>query len=78
MTLDISLITINHYITSLFSSTLAVTTFATILLYPVLLLYAALRHDRHLVVYATLYSIVVFNLAYYLRYPPSIPAWSLR
>lgn len=40
VTLDISLITFNHVITSMFGSELAVATFATILLYPVLLLYA--------------------------------------
>jgi class 3 adenylate cyclase len=69
VTLDISLITFNHFITSLYGSQLAVATFATILLYPVLLLYATLRHDRRLIVYATLYTIVVFNVAYFVRYP---------
>jgi len=69
VTLDISLITFNHLITSVYGSQLAVATFATILLYPVLLLYATLRHDRRLIVYATVYTIVVFNLAYFIRYP---------
>lgn len=73
VTLDISLITFNHYITSLFGSELAVATFATILLYPVLLFYATLRHDRRLIIYATVYTIVVFNLAYFIRYPDLDP-----
>ncbi len=78
VTLDITLITCNQYITSVFASELAVATFATILLYPVLMLYAALRHDRRLVVYATVYSIVTFNLSYFLRYPGLDPALMAR
>ena len=74
VTLDISLITLNHYLTSIYASELAVATFATILLYPVLLLYATLRHDQRLVIYATVLSIVLFNLAYFLRYPSLDPA----
>lgn len=73
VTLDISLITFNHLITSIYASELAVATFATILLYPVLLLYATLRHDRRLIVYATVYTIVVFNLVYFIRYPDLDP-----
>jgi class 3 adenylate cyclase len=73
VTLDITLITLNHYLTSLYASQLAVATFATILLYPLLLLYATLRHDQRLVVFATVYSIVLFNLAYFLKYPTMDP-----
>lgn len=73
VTIDITLITCNQYITSLYGSELAVATFATILLYPVLLLYATLRHDRRLIIFATLYTIVAFNLAYFVRYPSLDP-----
>ena len=73
VTLDISLITVNHFITSLYANTYAVTTFATILLYPVFLLYATLRHNRCLIIYATLYSLVVFNLSYFIIYPNMDP-----
>ncbi len=73
VTLDISLITMNHFITSTFASTFAVATFATILLYPVLLLYATLRHNRALIIYSTIYSLLVFNLAYFLIFPKMDP-----
>jgi class 3 adenylate cyclase len=69
VSIDISLITANQYIASVFSEAFAVTTFSTILLYPVFILYATLRHDRRLVIYTTLFSLVVFNLSYALRYP---------
>ncbi len=73
VTLDISLITMNHIITSTFASTFAVATFATILLYPVFILYAALRHNRALIIYSTIYSLLVFNLAYFFVYPNMDP-----
>jgi len=73
VTIDISLITVNHYITSLYANVFAVATFATILLYPVFLLYATLRHNRGLVIYATLYSLLIFNLSYYFIYPRMDP-----
>ncbi len=69
VSIDIFLITANHYITSVYSESLAVATFATILLYPVFLLYAALRHDRILIIYATVFTLVIFNATYILRYP---------
>ena len=69
VTLDISLVTINQFISSLYANTFAVATFATILLYPVFLLYAALRHSRSLIIYATLYTLLVFNLSYFIIYP---------
>lgn len=73
VTLDISLITMNHFITSTYANTFAVATFATILLYPVLILYAALRHNRTLIIYSTIYSLLVFNLAYFFIYPNMDP-----
>jgi len=69
VSIDISLITANQFIASVFSEAFAVATFSTILLYPVFILYATLRHDRKLVIYATVFSLVVFNVSYLLRYP---------
>ena len=69
VSIDISLITANQYITSVFSEAFAIATFSTILLYPVFILYATLRHDRKLVIYTTVFSLLVFNVSYLLRYP---------
>lgn len=68
-TIDITLLTIHIYTYSLNFSQLAVATAATILIYPILILLAALRFDTKLIIYATLYVILCFNLAYFLRYP---------
>ncbi len=73
VTLDISLVTIFQLIASLYSNTYAVATFATILLYPVFLLYATLRHNRCLIIYATLYTLLIYNLSYFIVFPMMDP-----
>jgi class 3 adenylate cyclase len=73
VTLDLTLVAGSQYVISRFSSPLAVSTFATILVYPILILYASFRHNRSLIVFATLYTAVIFNLVYYMSYPDIDP-----
>ncbi len=71
--IDITLVTLNQHISALYANSFAVATFATLLLYPVFLLYAALRHDSTLMVLATIYTLIVFNLSYIVIYPTMDP-----
>ena len=50
----------------------AIATSATILLYPVLILFSVLRYERHLVIYSTILIILSYNLVY-LVLRPKIP-----
>jgi len=69
VTFDICAINIINLLSSIYSASLAVTSAATVFVLPILLLFAALRHDRKLIAYATFLTIVCFNLAYYIYYP---------
>ncbi|MEA1897930.1 MAG: hypothetical protein U9N53_09740 [Bacteroidota bacterium] len=67
VTLDILILTVHIYINSVFFSDIAVSTTASIFIYPILMFLSVLRYDKNLIVYATLLSIALFNLNYYLR-----------
>ena len=67
VTIDILALSVHIYINSVFFSPIAVSTTATILVYPVLMFLSVLRYDKKLIIYATLLTIVCFNLNYYLR-----------
>ena len=67
VSIDILALSVHIYINSVFFSTIAVSTTATILVYPILMFLSVLRYDKKLIIYATLLTIVCFNLNYYLR-----------
>ena len=67
--IDVSVLSVHIFVYSYFFSELAVATTASILIYPILLFLSVLRYDRRLIIFATVYTIVCFNLIYYLRYP---------
>lgn len=67
VTLDVLLLTVHIFLNSVFFSDIAVSTTASILIYPILMFLSVLRYDKKLIIYATLLSIALFNLNYYLR-----------
>ncbi len=69
VTLDICAINIINLLSSIYAASLAVTSAASVFVLPILLLFAALRHDRKLIAYATFLTIFCFNLVYYIYYP---------
>jgi signal transduction histidine kinase len=66
---DILLITAYNYVLSAYVSSLGVSTSAAILVYPIILLFVALRLDKAQLVYAIALTLLCFNVAYFLRYP---------
>ncbi len=68
-TFDISILSLHIFNYSYFFQPIAVTTAASIFLYPVLILLSVLRYDARLVIFSTLYSIFCFNLIYFIRLP---------
>ena len=71
---DISILSLHIFNYSYFFQPIAVTTAASIFLYPVLILLSVLRYDGRLVIFSTLYSIFCFNLIYFIRLPHIDPA----
>ncbi len=67
VTIDILLLTVHIYINSIYFSEIAVSTTASIFIYPILMFLSVLRYDKKLIIYATFLSILLFNLNYYLR-----------
>ena len=67
VTIDIVILSVHIYINSVYFSDIAVSTTASIFIYPVLMFLSVLRYDKKLILYATFLSILVFNLNYYLR-----------
>ncbi|NPA37132.1 MAG: hypothetical protein GXO47_09830 [Chlorobi bacterium] len=51
----------------------AISTSSTILLYPVLIMFSVLRYNGKLVIYSTVFAIVVYNLVFYLVMPEVTP-----
>lgn len=67
VSIDIVILSVHIYINSVYFSDIAVSTTASIFIYPVLMFLSVLRYDKKLILYATFLSILVFNLNYYLR-----------
>ncbi len=67
VTIDIVILSVHIFINSVYFSDIAVSTTASIFIYPVLMFLSVLRYDKKLILYATFLSILVFNLNYYLR-----------
>lgn len=68
-TLDILFITFYNYLLAVFVTPFGVSTIATLFVYPIILVYVALRLDQRLLLYAIVLTLFCFNLAYGLRYP---------
>ncbi|WP_430816648.1 sensor histidine kinase [Carboxylicivirga sp. RSCT41] len=68
-TIDITILSIHIFNYSFLFKPIAVTTAASVFLYPVLILLSVLRYDRRLVVFSALYSVLCFNIIYSIRYP---------
>lgn len=60
-TVDVLLVTSTILTTTLFVHPSGASTTAIIMLYPVVILIAALRHDQKLIIYSTLLSVALFN-----------------
>jgi len=68
-TIDISILSIHIFNYSFLFKPIAVTTAASTFLYPVLILLSVLRYDKRLVIFSAAYSVLCFNLIYWIRYP---------
>lgn len=68
VTMDVGVISGYHYLAAHYVNPIVAATSATFLIYPLVLFYVALRHNRLLLIYALLLVIVTSNLAYYLHY----------
>ncbi len=67
-TIDITLLSVYIYLFTLMNST-AISSSATILLYPILIMFSVLRYNGSLVAYSTLLSIAAYNFIYFLVEP---------
>jgi len=74
VSLDIGLVSVHIYSLSVFISPFAVATTATILLYPVMMFLSVLRYDKKLIIYTIIFTLISFNLIYFLQYPKLDPA----
>lgn len=68
VSVDIIALTIHIYINSAYFSPIAVSTTASIFIYPVLMFLSVLRYDKRLILYATLLTLIAFNLNYYIQF----------
>ncbi|MCU4157490.1 hypothetical protein J1N10_16045 [Carboxylicivirga sp. A043] len=68
-TIDITILSIHIFNYSFLFKPIAVTTAASVFLYPVLILLSVLRYDKRLVVFSALYSVICFNIIYAIRSP---------
>ncbi|MBP7096421.1 MAG: hypothetical protein KBC36_10060 [Spirochaetia bacterium] len=79
VSVDVLLVSASILTTTLFMHPSGAATTAISLLYPVVILVAAYRHERRLVVYATLLSIASYNLVYWstvAAVPPELYAYA--
>jgi len=68
VTIDILALSVHIYINSRFFSPIAVSTTASIFIYPVLMFLSVLRYDKKLIIYATLLTITALNVNYFIRF----------
>ncbi len=68
VSVDIIALTVHIYINSAYFSPIAVSTTASIFIYPVLMFLSVLRYDKKLILYATLLTLIAFNLNYYIQF----------
>jgi len=68
VTIDITALTLHIFINSRFFSSIAVSTTASIFIYPVLMFLSVLRYDKKLIIYATALTLLLFNLNYFIQY----------
>jgi len=69
MMLDIGALTAYNALDAYANSPLVPVTTATLMLYPVVLFFAALRLDRKLIVFSTLFTVVAMNALFFYEYP---------
>jgi len=74
VSLDVGLLSVHIYSLSVFISSFAVATTATILLYPVMMFLSVLRYDKKLIIYTIIFTLISFNLIYFLQYPNLDPS----
>jgi signal transduction histidine kinase len=67
--IDITILSIHIFNYSFLFKPIAVTTAASVFLYPVLILLSVLRYDKRLVIFSAIYSVFCFNIIYSIRYP---------
>ncbi|MBK3519040.1 sensor histidine kinase [Carboxylicivirga marina] len=71
--IDITILSVHIFNYSFLFKPIAVTTAASIYLYPVLILLSVLRYDKRLVIFSAVYSVICFNIIYAIRYPAIEP-----
>jgi len=68
VTIDILALSFHIYINSKYFSPIAVSTTASIFIYPVLMFLAVLRYDKKLIIYCIFLTLLAFNLNYLVQY----------
>ncbi len=68
VTIDIIALSVHIFINSRYFSPIAVSTTASIFIYPVLMFLAVLRYDKKLIIYSTFLTLLMFNLNYAIRF----------
>ncbi|MCC5929487.1 MAG: hypothetical protein JJU28_09600 [Cyclobacteriaceae bacterium] len=66
--IDISLLSAHIYTMSVLFYPTAIYSSASIFIYFILIFLASLRHDRRMIIFATLYTLLCFNLVFFLRH----------
>ena len=66
--IDVSIVTLNLYFSSLQNDKIAVTAAASMFLYPILFVLYTFRLNRSLLILIVLFSLLLFNINYYLQY----------
>jgi diguanylate cyclase (GGDEF)-like protein len=66
---DLTFLTLYNALDTYFNSALTPVTTATLLIYPIILFMAALRHDRKLIILATAYCVLAMNTLFVIAYP---------
>jgi signal transduction histidine kinase len=66
--IDISLLSAHIYTMSVLFYPTAIYSSASIFIYFILIFLASLRHDRRLIIFATFYTLICFNLVFFLRH----------
>ena len=66
--IDVSIVTLNLYFSSLQNDKIAVTAAASMFLYPILFVLYTFRLNRSLLIFIVLFSLLLFNINYYLQY----------
>jgi len=74
VTIDSLLLSAGYFISSLSQNPVIIASTALIMLYPLIIFFSGIRFNKILVIYCTVFSVLTFNFAFYIRYPSIDPA----